>query len=63
MVSIPQFLPVDFAQATSTVLMTMSWLMVAAAVLALVGLPRRDRGAQRRPSRSQEFPVSLAPVG
>ena len=63
MVSIPQFLRVDFAQATSTVLMTMSWLMVAAAVFALLGLPRRDRGAQRRPSHSQELPVTLAPVG
>jgi hypothetical protein len=63
MVNIPQFLRVDFAQATSTVLMTMSWLMVAAAVLALVGLPRRDRGAQHQPSHSQGRPATLASIG
>jgi EmrB/QacA subfamily drug resistance transporter len=39
--SIPTFVRIDFAHATSTVLMTMSYVMVAAAVLAWFGLPRR----------------------
>jgi cbb3-type cytochrome oxidase subunit 3 len=38
---IPTFVRIDFAHATSTVLMTMSYVMVAAAVLAWFGLPRR----------------------
>jgi EmrB/QacA subfamily drug resistance transporter len=47
--TIPHFVQVAFAHATSTVLMTMSWVMVAAAVIAFVGLPRRARHAATVP--------------
>ena len=37
---IPQFVQLDFAHATSSVLIGMSWVMVAAAVVSAVGLRR-----------------------
>jgi EmrB/QacA subfamily drug resistance transporter len=40
---IPHFVQLDFADATRTVLTVMSWVMVVAAAVALVGLPRRVR--------------------
>ena len=59
---IPEFLRVDFAQATSTVLMTMSWVMVASAVVALVGLPRRNRMARRQATNTERRQATLAHV-
>ena len=43
--AIPRFVQVDFAAATSSVLMVMSWVMVATAFVAFFGLPRRRRDA------------------
>ena len=56
--TIPQFVQLDFAHATSSVLMAMSWVMVAAAVVALRGLPRQARrAAADRPIRRSQQPV------
>ena len=57
--AIPQFVRVDFASATSSVLMTMSWVMVACAVIAFVGLPRR---ARRLVSEPVEFDDPTQPA-
>ena len=38
--AIPAFVQLDFAYATRSVLMVMGWVMVGAAVVALVGLRR-----------------------
>ena len=52
---IPGFVRADFAQATGSVLMVMSWVMVAAAVIAVMALPRRQRHAQpRRAARTDD---------
>ncbi len=40
--TIPQFVQLDFARATGSVLTAMSWVLVAAAVAAFLGLPRRS---------------------
>jgi MFS family permease len=42
---IPQFVRADFAQATASVLMAMSWVMVAAAIIGFLALPRHQRHA------------------
>ncbi len=58
--AIPHFIQLDFAEAIRTVLMTMSWVMVAAAVVAFVGLPRRSSRRTGRPSGEAE-PAPVAP--
>ena len=59
---IPHFVRVDFAQATSTVLLTMSWVMVGAAVVAFVGLPRRRNAARLETAGDQRQVRALATV-
>ena len=44
--AIPGFVRLDFATATGSVLTALSWVMVATAILATVGLPRRRRHHQ-----------------
>jgi hypothetical protein len=59
---IPQFVQIDFAHATSSVLMAMSWVMVGAAVVALRGLPRHAprTATNRAVRRSERQPVVSA---
>ncbi len=56
--AIPRFVQVDFAAATSSVLMVMSWVMVATAFVAFVGLPRRRRDAVGRTGSSLQPKVA-----
>ena len=48
---IPHFVQADFASATSSVLTVMSWVMVATAVVAVVGLRRHREQRQERHDR------------
>jgi MFS family permease len=60
--AIPAFLRSDFASATAGVLTAMSWVMVATAVVAFVGLPRSGRH-NRRAAVVQAAGQLAAPVG
>ena len=61
--TIPQFVRLDFAHATSSVLMAMCWVMVASAVVAFVGLPRRPRHAAAEQSRQAGQPQPATAEG
>jgi EmrB/QacA subfamily drug resistance transporter len=61
--TIPQFVRLDFAHATSSVLMAMCWVMVASAVVALVGLPRRPQPAVAAPTRQAGQPQPAVAEG
>jgi EmrB/QacA subfamily drug resistance transporter len=54
--TIPHFVQADFAHATSIVLLVMSCVLYACAVVAIIGLPRRSRHAVR-----EQAPVDGAP--
>jgi EmrB/QacA subfamily drug resistance transporter len=60
---ISQFVRADFAQATGSVLMAMSWVMVAAAVIGLLALPRHQRHAPEPREALAEANLALDPAG
>ncbi len=60
---IPQFVRADFAQATGSVLMAMSWVMIAAAIIGLLALPRHHRHASERREALAEANLTLDLAG
>jgi hypothetical protein len=60
---IPQFVRADFAQATGSVLMAMSWVMVGAAIIGLLALPRHQRHAPEHREALAQANLALAMAG
>ena len=57
--AVPPFVRADFAAATGSVLMAMSWVMAATAVVAYVGLARRSRHTAALPGVQREVRQGL----
>ena len=61
--TVPGFVRLDFAAATGSVLSALSWVMIATAVVAAVGLPRHRRQHKHLPVPTTAAVAQLTTVG